>query len=240
MYFEALKLLHETSMTVKLKRGVSELRMTWNDAFAVDEARQRRIQGVAFDIWTRGHLKRTRRARIGLALLSIVTGPIRLVFFLPAAFLEWLPRLIVSFGIALLLSFSFSLDGLLAGFLFCAILLWSYFSDIVRVVRSFLFDLFDLLSLGRVSSAFTRRNILVSLRNEDIENFQIKGYLIGSRPLISGEEAKEMGAFNDFLERVGLDLIGIDKAIEGYWSTESSTYWQDLRGTIIPKDARRE
>ena len=226
-------------MTGRLRKGVSEFRMTWNDAFAIDEARQRRIQGVAFDIWTRGHVRRTRRARMGLALLSIVLGPLRLAFFLPAAFLEWLPRLIVSLGIALLFSFSFPLAGLSVGWLLSAILLWNYFPDIVRVVRNLLFDLFDLFSFGRVSSAFTRRNILVSLRNEDIENSQIKGYLIYSRPLISGEEAKEMDAFQNFLERAGLDLVSIDKAVESYWSTESTTYWQDLHAASTA-DARRE
>lgn len=220
-------------MTGRLSKGIGEFRITWNDAFAIDEARQRRNQGVAFDIWTRGHVSRTRIARMGLALLSIVLGPFRLAFFLPAAFLEWLPRLIVSLGIALLLSLSFSLDGLVVGLLLCAILLWSYFSDIVRVVRNFLFDLFDLFSLGRVSLAFTRRSILVSLRNEDIENFQIKGYLMYSRPLLSGEEVQEMGAFEAFLERAGLDLVSIDRAVEGYWSTESTTYWQDLRAPYM-------
>lgn len=207
-------------------------RMVAETRFAKQTATEKAaIDEVLFSLWARGHLQRPIWASTFLIILSALVGPIRFLFSLPAKLFRNLHILIFAFGIA------FSLDAYMPlsqkkNFIgFVLIFLICKYKEIIKTLRVFVFDTFDLITLSTLSRRFARRVLALGpLRDwKDDDDADLRAHLAVSRTLTSGEFCKEADAVQDFINGASMDEAKLCETIEEYWRNfpRNSHFWRD-------------
>lgn len=183
------------------------------------------IEGVLFDIWMRGHLERSPIQSSASPLLSMIIGFFLSIISLPFTFAKMIPEIFFSAVAAGFLYLAWPTpSAAISVFFLCLIFL--YRESFLRFLRNFIFDIADILLLGRL----TARKLTVIQACGPMKRFRgdkFLEHLFVSRILSSGPLRREADSFQHCDKLLQNDWPQLNGLIEGYWNGGrfDSFYW---------------
>ncbi|MEJ6850797.1 hypothetical protein V3589_32340 [Sinorhizobium fredii] len=211
------------------------VRKAWQESGIAKQTPDQRamIDAVLFALWAQGHRERSVAASVLMIPASWILGGLVGLFFLPGTLLRRLPEIMLA-GIFAGLTVYVVEDAWLfnGGVVFALALLMLLKEPILLFLRTLLYDIGDLLTLGALTRRYIDRHLMFGplIKNDD-DTYWLREHLFVSRTLTSGPYQAEATAFQDIISRqvVG-DWSELESHIQEYWRKfpVEPSYWQGL------------